>query len=160
MRVYLVRHGDAGDYSSDPATERSRALTLQGRKAAEQVAMAMGKMGEVPAVIVASPFARAQQTADIMGRVLGAPVGLDDALQPHLPIERWLLRQARMGLRRLMVVGHHDNMVPGLEALGEKPFDKPKKAEARRLKLDRLDGDWSEIWRLIPGAEEPDLIEN
>ncbi len=61
VQVFLIRHGqsesNAGLSSADPA---SIPLTATGRRQARQVAQALA---DVPALIVTSPYLRAQQTA-------------------------------------------------------------------------------------------------
>jgi probable phosphoglycerate mutase len=62
IRVWLIRHGEsesnAGAPSEDPGVS---ALTALGRWQAEQVALAFA---QPPALIVASPYVRARQTAE------------------------------------------------------------------------------------------------
>lgn len=153
MKLWLVRHCDAGDHSSDPRVERTRPLTDAGRKQAWAVANRLLALGAAPRVILASPYARTTETADVLGRVLGARVAHEDALQPDRPLERFLARAvlADDGLRRVMLVGHSDNLGPLLRALGHDRADaKLGKGEARHLRVDRDARLRGEVYRVAP----------
>ncbi|MEZ4294521.1 MAG: histidine phosphatase family protein [Polyangiaceae bacterium] len=72
-----MRHGAAEDVSSS-GRDADRELTPAGMAAVRRVALALRAAGGPPlGRIIASPYARAQQTAEIIQSVLG----------PHLPIE-------------------------------------------------------------------------
>lgn len=152
MRLYVARHGDAGAFSADPAVERARSLTQAGREGVERVALWIAGEREHPRLIVCSPFARAQQTADILGRVLGAPVSTEDELQPDRDLGWWVGSVlANEDLKRVMLVGHTDNLSPLLVHLRVDRVDPLVKGEARRLKVDR-GGDVGAVerWRAAP----------
>jgi phosphohistidine phosphatase SixA len=137
MKLWLARHADAGAYSSDPARERERPLTSLGVKQASAVARRMRVDGERPRVILASPLARAMETADIFGRVLGVRVEPWDDLTPNRELIPAVLELATSGARRVMLVGHQDNLDPLTEdrsGEGPKLFER---AEVRRYALDR-----------------------
>jgi probable phosphoglycerate mutase len=80
VRVWLIRHGqsesNAGLPTNGPAVTP---LTAIGREQAERVA---GAFTEPPALIVASPFIRARQTAEPTRRCFPAVVG---GAVTHLP---------------------------------------------------------------------------
>ena len=72
MKLYILRHGDAGErdaanYTSDAA----RPLTSKGIKRTRQLANAMRQMEITFDVILSSPLIRAHQTAEIIARSLG-----------------------------------------------------------------------------------------
>jgi phosphohistidine phosphatase SixA len=148
-----MRHGPAGPPSDDPEKERSRPLTKDGEELVAAVAEAMLKAGEEPRVIFASNYERTARTADIVGSVLGAGVDLIDECSPHMPLAsffRFLLDDD--DTKRVMIVGHSDNIVPALNELDDNGFDDIAKGEVRRLKIDRKSGEWKEIWRLVPSV--------
>ena len=78
MKVWVLRHGEAEPYGSRPDSER--ALTEQGRK--EVLHSAAKLMGKPLTAIYASPYLRAQQTAQIVREVLG--------FTPDLRTVEWL----------------------------------------------------------------------
>src|SRR5690348_1434062 len=67
MEIYLLRHGIAGDASSDA----ERALTAEGREKLARVMKRARQAGVVPGVILSSPYRRAVETAEIAAEVLG-----------------------------------------------------------------------------------------
>ncbi|MBV7698489.1 bifunctional RNase H/acid phosphatase [Streptomyces sp. TRM70350] len=79
----LLRHGEtpltpekrfSGSGGSDPS------LSDVGREQAERVAVALARRGTIQAV-VASPLARARETAGVVAARLGLEVGIDDGLR-------------------------------------------------------------------------------
>ena len=69
MKLYLVRHAAAISRSKETAEEH-RYLTVPGRQSFRLTAKRMAKKGEIPDIIVASPLARALQTAEILAEAL------------------------------------------------------------------------------------------
>jgi phosphohistidine phosphatase len=72
MLLLLVRHADAGE--RDPAQwpdDARRPLTEKGRKVHAKVARALRDAGVVPEAVLASPWLRAAQTAEILVQGLG-----------------------------------------------------------------------------------------
>ncbi|BBP58018.1 phosphohistidine phosphatase SixA [Pseudomonas sp. St316] len=67
MKLWVLRHGEAEPYGARPDPER--ALTVHGR---EEVLRSAGRlMGEPLRAIYASPYVRAQQTAQLVREALG-----------------------------------------------------------------------------------------
>lgn len=94
----------------------ARQLTAAGITQAEgMAAWLVGQIGRVD-YVVTSPFARAAETAEIMGKALGAPVvASTTALQPDgTPEEMWaeIVRLA-VDSKDVLVVGHD----PSIQAL-------------------------------------------
>jgi phosphohistidine phosphatase len=107
MLLYIVRHGDA-DNSMPDAT---RTLTPKGRDVTRAMAKLLQRSGFVPPqCIVASPLARAQETARIMCEefAVKAPIENSDALLSGIEIERplSLIASKKGQYQSLMVVGH------------------------------------------------------
>lgn len=154
MKLWLARHGYAGDYLTDPQAERQRPLTPAGRVAVRAVGANLRARGERPKVILASPLRRTMQTADILGDVLGAPVEPFPPLVPHLPVAHVLRKLAARELRRVLVVGHTDNLSPAAAELLDlevvPPADELRLAEVRGYDLDRKTGHATERFRLAP----------
>lgn len=71
MKLYLLRHGDAGERSpAGYTTDAARALTPKGIKRTRQLANALRQMEITFDAIYSSPLIRAQQTAEIVARSL------------------------------------------------------------------------------------------
>ena len=70
MTVYFVRHGQSADNTSPVFQSPDSPLTDKGRAQAECVARRVSKLSLQ--AMVASPFRRAKETADIIARATGA----------------------------------------------------------------------------------------
>jgi len=68
MHIYLLRHADAESYAS---TDAQRKLTPKGLQQATQVGRFCKRHELVPALILASPFERAKETANLVASELG-----------------------------------------------------------------------------------------
>ena len=66
MRLWLLRHGEA---EPQAASDAARELTAHGRKEVQQAAAQLA--GRPLTAIVASPYVRAQQTAELVRSELG-----------------------------------------------------------------------------------------
>lgn len=153
MRLHVMRHAYAGEFSEDPKKERERPLTSEGRQMAIAVAKAMIDADEIPNIIFASPFFRTTQTADIIGKLLGVQVNTIDDLSPNRPIEDRLLElMSHKEQKRLMIVVHHDNSTPAFNHFAEddNAWDPLVMAEVRRVKIDRDSGKWKLRWGVKP----------
>lgn len=72
MLLLLIRHADAGSRDPDRwPDDRARPLTDKGRKTQRKVSRALGKLELVPTLVLASPWVRAAETAEILVRELG-----------------------------------------------------------------------------------------
>lgn len=86
--LYLIRHGEAySNIERDgngtvPGLRGDKGLTPRGRAQAERLRDRLSQTGEIHAdALLASTFARAWQTAEIIAPALGLPVIPDDDLQ-------------------------------------------------------------------------------
>lgn len=68
MRLVLLRHGEAERLA---ACDEMRGLTQRGRAEAQAAAQAIAALALPAPVVVASPYVRAQETAEIVAAVLG-----------------------------------------------------------------------------------------
>lgn len=110
-RGYLVRHGTAE--SINAAGDAARALTLEGRAAFARHAEGLRTSMAVRAVFT-SPLMRAQQTAQILGDVLGVPVTvLPDLASGNLGGAQVLALLETRGDGALLV-GHNPEMADAL----------------------------------------------
>lgn len=168
MKLFVMRHADAGAASKDPKKERERGLTANGIKTAQAIADAMVDADELPKVIFCSPFVRAVETADIVGKTLGIAVNVVGDMAPDRPIEDSILGFMKHDeLKRFAIIGHHDNIDPAFNKFGgdmgdcllksDKDVDGVEcfwptlvKGEVRRLRIHREFGFWQCQWRLLP----------
>src|SRR5205823_3949413 len=71
MNIYLLRHGIAVDPSAPGfPKDADRPLTPKGRRRLRQIAGAMGALKISFDVILSSPYVRAQQTAELVTKIL------------------------------------------------------------------------------------------
>ena len=89
MRLYVMRHGDAGDHASWDGDDFERPLTERGRERTLAMAEHLDAIGIAPRRVLTSPLARAAQTAAIVAEVLGGVETLvqDDRLGAHFGID-------------------------------------------------------------------------
>lgn len=113
--IYLVRHAIAED-PSPAMDDDDRRLTPQGIRKMTRAAAGLRKIGIAPNHILSSPLARAEETAEILARVLAPDLafetcpGLAPGHPPTIVVNS--LGQYR-GASELMLVGHQ----PGLGEL-------------------------------------------
>ena len=103
MRLYLVRHGEAGT----APTDAERPLTAAGRAAVERLAGWATQHGVTVDEIRHSGLVRARQTAEILAATLAPPHGVSAArgLTPTAPPEPWA-DELTVETRDVMLVGH------------------------------------------------------
>lgn len=113
MRLHLLRHGEAVP-RDDPAVKRDaeRPLTEAGREQIAQAARALAALDVLPDRILASPYARARQTAKQAAEVLEeASTGELHELRPEAdPADT---RQALAGLHDgedVLLCGHRPHL--------------------------------------------------
>lgn len=155
MKLYVGRHGYAGVPSRDPKKERERPLKPEGVQMVKATARSILNLGDIPACIFCSPFQRTIQTADIYGKILGIQVEVIGDMSPVRPLTTTLtelLQGKFVTLKRVMMIGHRDNLEPLFRGLAgsDSAFDDIAMGEVRRLKIDRWDLDWKEKWRMRP----------
>ena len=85
MKIYLIRHSNAVEPGTPGYEDDSlRPLTEKGRDKMKDIASALKELDVKPDLIVSSPYVRAQQTAEILAKVLKYKQELtfSDALVP------------------------------------------------------------------------------
>jgi len=92
MKVWVLRHGEAESHARSDA---ERELTAQGRE--EVLRSAAQLIGQPIQAIIASPYVRAQQTAQLVREALG--------FEPEIRTEAWLAPDSNP----LSVVDHLDS---------------------------------------------------
>ncbi len=107
LRVYLVRHGRAE--RDAPGGDAARRLTPEGRARFFALAGAIATKLDLSR-IVASPFARARQTAEILAAATGAPIAENPDLAPGRSTGADILAWARSEGAGVALVGHNPEM--------------------------------------------------
>jgi phosphohistidine phosphatase len=108
MKIYVLRHGAAEDGrpgSSDP----ERSLTDDGREALRGVLLRARNAEVSPSLILASPYVRAVQTAEMAAEILGShqKVTVTKTLTPDgSPAEVWDEIRARRNEQQILLAGH------------------------------------------------------
>jgi phosphohistidine phosphatase len=111
MKLYIMRHGPAEDQAAT-GRDFDRRLTPAGRERTRLVANELGRRGESPKRILASPLVRTVETAEVVIRALDLDLELEvrDELAPGgnaLTLVRALVRD---GAKRVMLVGHEPDV--------------------------------------------------
>ncbi len=90
MRILIIRHADAGDRDSSIWPDDSlRPLSPRGRKRHRRVARRLRKQELVPTLLLASPWLRAWQTAEITSAITGCSSAMAcEALAQSPDLER------------------------------------------------------------------------
>lgn len=118
MRLYFMRHAQAVDPEDWTGEEVARPLTDKGRQRAEDAAAGLARLQPGVGAIISSPYARAYETAAVVGRVIGLPVETSDLLRPGFDLMR--LDQA-LGMRPdadgPLFVGHEPDLSRLIDAL-------------------------------------------
>lgn len=114
MRLHLMRHGIAMD-RDDPLcpAEAERPLTPEGLKKTEEVARGMKKIGIEPEIVLASPYLRAVQTAEIACAALkidSKKLVRTDALLPSAKPAQLLEELAKLKVNEALCCGHAPNL--------------------------------------------------
>ena len=115
MKVYLVRHADAGE--PDPKLfpdDRLRPLSADGKKDMAAVARGMNRLGIEFDAILASDYLRARQTAECICDVYGISAATIETL-PELgaevdPAQTAIALRKVQGRSQIMLVGHQPHL--------------------------------------------------
>ncbi|MBZ5577272.1 MAG: phosphohistidine phosphatase SixA [Acidobacteriia bacterium] len=158
MEVYLLRHGIAED-APPGKSDADRALTPEGRQKLRRVLGRARAAGVEPTLILASPYRRAVETAEVAVESLGyrGKVVQTAALAPNAaPQEVWGEIRARRTEDSVLLASHEPLMSSLLALLLNSPALKVdfKKAAMARVDLDRFGAEPDGIlkWMLTPGT--------
>ncbi len=107
MDLILWRHAHAGDPYADLTHDLSRPLTAKGERQAARMAQWLNRQLIDATKVLVSPAARAQQTAQALGR----PFRTVDALSPGAHVDE-VLKACRFpqGRDPVLVVGHQPTL--------------------------------------------------
>src|SRR5512143_1473472 len=84
LKLYFLRHGQAGNRLDWHGDDSMRPLTVEGKKRMKREAAAIRKLEFPLDIILSSPLVRASQTAEIVADARGSAARLitDDRLAP------------------------------------------------------------------------------
>jgi phosphohistidine phosphatase len=114
MDLLLIRHAiaeDRGAFATTGRPDRERPLTARGVARMERAAQGLRVAVPELDAVGTSPYVRARQTADIMGRRYGAAVTETETLEPGAQPEafaEWLCAQEPTGC--VAAVGHEPDL--------------------------------------------------
>jgi phosphohistidine phosphatase len=139
VKLYVMRHGPAEDHATT-GRDFDRKLTSSGRTRTELVARELGKRDQQPRRILSSPLRRTIETAEVVIAALELDLELElrDELAPGGNALLVVRELARVGAKRVMVVGHEPDvsiLTTQLVPTWTRGFDK---AMVVGLKLDRV----------------------
>jgi len=159
QKVYLVRHGIAGDPDAWKGPDDSRPLNAKGRRKFTETARAFAKLGDRVDLLCTSPLVRAVQTAEILAAALDLEdVAVLEELRPDVPVQRLLDRVATLDAKRIALVGHDPQLSGAVAALADV---EPARVEFSKGAIVRFDVDDAAKrkaearWWLEPGEKKP-----
>ncbi len=109
MKLYLLRHGPAGDRNAWKDDDAKRPLTKRGKKKMRRIAKTIARWRLGVDLIISSPYLRAAETAEIVARKLKLQDKLvrDDCLAYGFNMEKLTsLLGAFPKAEAIMFVGH------------------------------------------------------
>lgn len=119
MEVLLIRHAIAEDRGAGAwADDRERALTTGGAERFRRIARVLAAVWDPPDLVLASPYARAWQTALILAQEVGwaAPEACPELVPAYPPAAVLDVLRARSAAERVVLVGH-EPMMSGIVSL-------------------------------------------
>jgi phosphohistidine phosphatase len=137
MKLWVLRHGEAEPYGARPDSER--ALTDHGRK--EVLSSAARLMGQPLTAIYASPYLRAQQTAQLVREALGfePEIRTVDWLTPETDPDK--VAEQLVSVSNVLLVSHNPlvgHLLSYLQHGAGHPPEKVSTAGLAELKGDEL----------------------
>lgn len=164
MKIFLVRHGDAGSkIEDDRELDEQRSLTEEGENEIRATARWCQENDEVPNAIFSGPSLRVRQSAKILAEAFGLPTPkVEDGLggtsgRGGFGAMGSIVRKfaADKDKSRVMMVTHHDTITKGLAQLNGLEVEELEtfaKGELRIYKVDRPTGVWEEKERVLPSS--------
>lgn len=108
IKLYLLRHADAGDPAAWHRPDAERPLSAKGRRQAAWVGRWLRRQGRVPDMVLTSPKVRATETAALATDGWKHQPVIDDRLAGSFGLDQLatLLAERAAGHSRIMLVGH------------------------------------------------------
>ena len=121
LKLYLIRHGHAGDPDRWEGPDDSRPLSERGRRDLRRTAAVLARRETID-ILCTSPLVRAVQTAEIIAQALEIDdVEVLEELRPDVPVQQVLERSAQLEGKRMGLVGHDPQMTGLVAALSGRP---------------------------------------
>lgn len=119
MKVFFLRHGQAGDPEEWKGDDAARPLTDDGKTRMAREAKTLAKLGIKVDSLLSSPLVRAKQTADIVGDALGVRGAVEDErLAPGFGLDKLAAIVADHSREdAIMLVGHEPGFSETIGAL-------------------------------------------
>ena len=156
MDLYIQRHGKAGTSDHSDPGDGERHLTRQGREEIAEIGAWMRDQQMKFSMIASSPLPRAEETASIIARVLGAPhqvTSWDELAIGYPPAA--VLGKIRENLHenRVLLVGHEPQLSSLISLLISNGHDCGiilKKGGIARIRFSGEPGRGELLWLLPP----------
>ncbi len=145
MKVYLVQHAKPKPEEEDP----QKPLSEQGRADAQKVAE-FAKNIKVNKIQHSGKL-RAQQTAEILGKLLGVDVVKADSLEPMADTQIWVNRLEEQS-EDVMLVGHLPHLTKLVSQLLTQNQEKPVISfkQGGIVCLEKTEQGWQVAWMVTP----------
>jgi phosphohistidine phosphatase len=150
MKLYFLRHGIADWPDWDPARDHERPLTKDGVKKMKEQARALADLDVKIDAVLASPYTRAYQTADIVAGKLCLEVKTEPRLAPGFNTEKLKAIVAAFDDdQALLLVGHEPTFSMVIADITGGGRVQMKKGTLARVDVNReLQGEL--VWLLPP----------
>ena len=111
MRLYLMRHGPAGNSETWQGDDRLRPLTGKGQQKVRAAAEGLKQLDPGVDLLITSPLVRARQTAEIVAKALHLDVEEQESLAPGFGLAQLAsllasLLASHPDTRGIMLFGH------------------------------------------------------
>ena len=160
LKLYLIRHGHAGDPDRWEGPDDSRPLSERGRRDLRRTAAVLARRETID-ILCTSPLVRAVQTAEIVAAAVGygGRLVVSEALEPEARVSRTVAWLAALEGEDSVALCAHEPILSSLAGalLQVDRFAALRKGEAVRLRLPEGPGHPGELrWRIDPetGARE------
>lgn len=110
MKVYFLRHGDAGDPNAWQGDDAERPLSAEGRERTAREGRALADLRLKLDVMLTSPLLRARQTADLAAKALKLDVTDDDRIVDLDTRKLQAILRDHRDADAIMLVGHEPSM--------------------------------------------------
>jgi phosphohistidine phosphatase len=155
IELCLLRHAHAGDGATWVGDDEVRPLTEKGRRQSERLGRLLSAAGYLPDAVLASPLARARETAEIVADVIGIHARIEPRLGEPLDLATLdaILDDAGAP-RRPIMVGHDPDFSELVSELIGAPIAM-RKGTLARIDVERpLEAGSGDLHWLVP----PDLL--
>jgi phosphohistidine phosphatase len=110
MNLYILRHAIAVPRGTPEYKDEDRPLTKDGIRKMKAVAQGMRKLGLEFGSLLSSPYLRARQTAEIVGKVFKLEVRLCEPLIPSIDHRVLIARLVKVREDNILLVGHEPHL--------------------------------------------------